>query len=108
METRQGLYYFVYIATNPEKSSLYIGVAGDLGVRLYQLEYDLVYGHDNNDRKDRFTLLLYWEKFEDAVTALDRQRQLNSWSKKRKISLVNTTNPKWEPQNHIIFQGGYF
>ncbi len=99
-------YYFVYIATNLEKAALYVGVAGDLKVRLAQLKRGIPYGH--NKGRDSFNQMLYWEPYEDPIEALKRQKQLNGWSKRKKMSLVSSANPDCRSMNEAIIHGaGY-
>ncbi len=104
IQVNKDRYYFVYITTNESKDLINIGIAGDLSVRLYQLEYDLLYKSEKV--KNACTLLLYWEKFENVYSALSREKELRKWSKKRKVALINTANPEWKSLNEIIFQHG--
>jgi putative endonuclease len=39
--------------------------------------------------------LLYFESFDDVRTAIDREKQLKGWTRKKKIALIQDQNPKW-------------
>jgi hypothetical protein len=38
---------------------------------------------------------VYFENFDDVVNAIDRERQLKRWTRKKKIELVKGMNPTW-------------
>ena len=64
--------YYVYILTNINKSVLYIGVTNELKERLYF--------HQNPEATSKaFTTkykcyhLIYWEYYDDIITAIDRK-----------------------------------
>lgn len=40
--------------------------------------------------------LVYYECFEDPGSAIDREKQLKSGSRAKKIKLIETLNPTWE------------
>ena len=39
--------------------------------------------------------LVYFEQFEDARAAIEREKQLKKWSRAKKNWLVETVNPTW-------------
>ena len=39
--------------------------------------------------------LVYYEFCPDAYTAINREKQIKSWSRKKKEELVNSMNPEW-------------
>ncbi len=92
------LFYFVYITTNQNRSSLSTGITGDLSLRLYQLQYRLIY----QAHRDDCILLLYWEQFEDVNEALLREKELRKLSRRKKESLINRANPEWRVLNQDI------
>lgn len=84
--------YYIYIITNPNKTVLYIGVTNDLNRRLN--------GHyKNRGNKNSFATkyycynLIYFETFPNPCEAIAREKQLKKWSRKKKINLIETTNP---------------
>ena len=85
--------YYVYILTNKYGTVLYTGVTRDLVKRVYE--------HKNHLDKDSFTAkynvtkLVYFEQTTDAKSAIEREKQIKSWSHNRKTSLIFEMNPKW-------------
>ena len=87
------MHYYVYILTNKYGTVLYTGVTKDLVKRVYE--------HKNHMDKDSFTAkynvtkLVYYEQTTDVKTAIEREKQIKSWSRDRKTSLIFEMNPKW-------------
>ena len=79
--------------TNRYQNVLYTGVTNDLIRRVYE--------HKNHIDKDSFTAkynvtkLIYFEQTADVKSALEREKQIKSWSRDRKTSLIFEFNPKW-------------
>ena len=93
--------YYVYILTNKIKSVLYIGVTNNLKDRLYY--------HQNPEANSKhFThkyncnLLIYFEHYKDIDIAIEREKQLKKWSRRKKENLINTKNPNWDFLNDKI------
>ncbi|HET8887237.1 MAG TPA: GIY-YIG nuclease family protein [Salinimicrobium sp.] len=93
--------YYVYILTNKTKTVLYIGVTNNLAERLYY--------HCNPEAFSKaFTAkykcfhLIYFEHYGDIETAISREKQMKGWSRNKKETLVNTTNPNWRFLNEEI------
>ena len=86
--------YYVYILTNKNNNVLYTGVTNDLVRRLYE--------HKNKVHPDSFTAkynvakLVYFAETPDARSAIEREKQIKSWNRKRKNNLVETKNPSWQ------------
>jgi putative endonuclease len=91
----KGLIYFVYITTNPGKTTLYIGVTNDLSARLYQ-------HYQNRGNKETFAgkyfcyNLLYYETFMDMNQAILREKELKNLTRSKKEDLIRSSNPKWD------------
>lgn len=93
--------YYVYILTNKIKSVLYIGVTNDLKTRLYY--------HQNPEANSKhFThkyqckYLVYFEHYQNIEIAIDREKQLKKWNRKKKENLINTKNSSWSFLNDEI------
>ena len=92
--------YYVYILTNRYRNVLYTGVTNDLIRRVYE--------HRNHLIKDSFTArynvtrLVYFETTSDVRSAIEREKQIKSWSRAAKDALVETQNPTWEDQYPMI------
>jgi putative endonuclease len=85
--------YCVYILTNPSHTVLYIGVTGNLGRRLYEHQQKLVPGFST---KYNCTELVYVETTDYIEGAIEREKQLKNWSRKKKEWLINQQNPSWK------------
>ena len=93
--------YYVYILTNKYNTVLYTGVTKDLVRRVYE--------HRNHLDKDSFTAryktakLVYFESVCDIKAAIEREKQIKSWKRERKNTLIERMNPKWEDlYNRIV------
>ncbi|HVD97124.1 MAG TPA: GIY-YIG nuclease family protein [Cytophagaceae bacterium] len=84
---------YIYIITNKNNTTLYVGVTSDLLRRIHE--------HKNHAYKKSFSYkynlekLVYYETFESIEQAISREKQLKGGSRKRKEELINLFNPKW-------------
>ena len=39
--------------------------------------------------------LVYFEVGEDILATIEREKQIKSWVRKKKVALINTFNPDW-------------
>jgi len=87
--------YFIYITTNPSKSTLYIGVTNDLSTRIRQHK-------ENRGKPNTFAgkyycyNLIYFERFGDINHAIEREKELKKWRREKKVNLIVTMNPNWK------------
>ena len=84
--------YYVYIMTNYRMTVLYIGVTNDLERRVYEHKKKLADGFTKKYNLDR---LVYFEETDDVTVAIEREKQLKRWVRRRKAELVATMNPEW-------------
>ena len=86
--------YYVYILTNTHKNVLYTGITNDLIRRVYEHKNHL----DKCSFTDRYNVeyLVYYESTSDVKAAIEREKQIKSWSRKKKNKLIETRNPKWK------------
>ncbi len=85
--------YFVYILTNPSHTVLYIGVTNNLARRLFEHKQKVVKGFTE---KYNCTELIYYERTSQVISAIEREKQLKRWSRKKKENLIKTMNPEWK------------
>ncbi len=86
--------YVVYIATNAQRSKLYIDITGYLEGRLYKLELNSFYTNGHiKDHECKY--LLYCESYIDINIALNREKELKKLSFKKKKALIDQANPEW-------------
>ena len=80
---------YVYILAS-RSGTLYIGVTNDIGRRIYEHKHGLVPGFST---KYKIHCLVYVEEFDRAAEAIAWEKQLKGWTRKRKIALVESSNP---------------
>jgi len=84
---------YIYILTNKNKSTLYIGVTSDLQRRI--AEHNEGIG-SKFTQKYALKHLVYYEKFDNITEAIHREKQLKRWSRLKKEELIIKLNPDWE------------
>ena len=83
--------YFVYILSSKTRV-LYIGVTNSL-IRRIAEHRDGEGGEFS--RRYKTHKLVYYESFQYVNDAIRRETELKGWKRKRKVELIQTTNPKW-------------
>ena len=84
---------YVYIMSNIENGTIYVGVTNNLIRRVYEHKNKLIDGFTKKYELDK---LVYYEIFDNIETAIVREKQLKGGSRKRKLDLINRFNKKWE------------
>nr|WP_064101370.1 GIY-YIG nuclease family protein [Legionella oakridgensis] len=82
----------VYLLTNKHNNVLYTGVTHDLIRRVYEHKNKLEAGFTQKYNVDR---LVYFEGCSGIVMAIEREKQIKGWSRKKKHDLINALNPEW-------------
>ena len=85
--------YYVYILENKLNTAIYTGVTRDLIRRVYEHKKHM----DPNSYTAKFdiTKLVYFESTSDVKAAIEREKQIKGWNRKRKNKLVESKNPSW-------------
>ena len=89
-EPKQG---YVYILFNKKNGTIYVGVTSDLIRRVWEHKNKLVEGFTKDHAVDR---LGYFEASDSIEDAIAREKQIKSWSRKKKLALIEEMNPKWQ------------
>jgi len=84
--------YYVYILASRRNGTLYIGVTNNLGRRVSEHKSDFVEGFI---RKYQVHTLVYYEEFENIITAIETEKRLKKWKRKWKLDLIEKANPEW-------------
>ena len=84
---------YVYLLANKHNNVLYTGVTNDLIRRVYEHKNKLVAGFTQKYNVDR---LVYFEVCSGIVVAIEREKQIKGWSRKKKQDLINSLNPEWD------------
>jgi putative endonuclease len=83
---------YVYMMQSPSRRALYIGVTSNLEKRVYDHKHHLREGFSATYNTIR---LVYFERFSDIRSAIDRETQLKHWRRDKKEWLIQQMNPKW-------------
>lgn len=78
--------------TNQHNTTVYTGISSDLPKRIYEHKNKLTKGFTN---KYNINKLVYYEVLNDPLNAIEREKQIKNYSRKRKEDLINKENPKW-------------
>ena len=84
--------YFVYIITNPRKTTFYTGVTNNLKRRIREHESGR---NDPTHFTGRYKCykLLYYETYDYVNDAIAREKQIKDMSHDKKIELIKKKNP---------------
>lgn len=85
---------YVYIMTNKNKTTLYIGVTSDLRTRVLQHKHHLY--PNSFTAKYKLTYCIYYHHFLSIEEAINRETQLKKWRREKKDQLINQMNPGWD------------
>ena len=84
--------YYVYILTNWNNKVMYIGVTNNLQRRLYEHKTEAIEGFTKQYKVHK---LVYFEQTGDICSAIEREKQLKGWLRRKKNELVESINPEW-------------
>ena len=83
--------YYVYILTNKNHTVLYTGVTSDLIRRVD--EHKIHADPKSFTSKYKTDKLVYFEETSDVNAAIEREKQIKSWSRDQKTDLIFKMNP---------------
>ena len=83
---------YVYILTNKLHTVLYVGVTTSLSRRMKEHAA----GQSAFTRRYNVHKLIYVEEYRNVRDAIAREKQIKSWSRKRKIGLIDSQNSLWK------------
>ena len=84
--------YYVYIMASRSRT-LYTGVTNDLNRRVWEHKHGSAQGFTKKYRVNR---LVYFDSTPDVSAAIEREKQIEGWTRAKKIALIENTNPTWE------------
>jgi putative endonuclease len=85
--------YYVYILSNKNNTVIYTGVTNNLTRRCFEHKSKLIKGFTE---KYNVGKLIYFESFNQVHTAIAREKQMKSFSRKKKEAIINNLNPEWK------------
>lgn len=85
--------YYVYILASATNAVIYVGVTNNLTHRVYEHKQQM----DQRCFTARYRVdrLVYYEPHDSIEAAINREKQIKDWNRKRKNELVASMNPKW-------------
>ena len=89
----QEQHFYIYLMSNPGRTVLYAGVTRNLVKRVWQHKEKVA---DGFTKKYNVTDLVYYEIFDSPLEAIEREKQIKSWSRKRKNQMVEAENSSWK------------
>ncbi len=89
----------VYILAS-KSGVLYTGVTSHLDRRFIEHQRKLRYGFT---AQYNVTHLVHYETFGDIRAAIAREKQIKGWLRKKKIALIEGTNPSWRDLAEDLF-----
>ncbi len=84
-------YYYIYILSNFRRTTLYTGITSNLVKRVYEHKNNLA---DGFSKKYSLHDLLYYETFDNPTLAIEREKQIKGYSRKKKDQLIIKFNPQ--------------
>ncbi len=84
--------YYVYIMTN-HSGTLYTGVTNNIIRRVYEHKNKCIAGFTKKYNIDQ---LVYYDETPDICAAIEREKQIKGWVRKKKIALIESMNPTWK------------
>ena len=89
---REDYLFHVYILSSRSRN-LYIGMTNELRIRVRQHKEQRPGAYTSRYKINR---LVYSEQFQYVLNAIAREKELKSWSRARKVELIELSNPTWE------------
>ncbi len=84
---------YTYILFSQRNGTLYVGVTNDLKRRITEHKEKMIPGFTQRYGVDK---LGYFEEYNDIRLAIQREKELKGWNRKRKLALLEGFNPQWK------------
>ncbi len=82
----------VYIVANKRNGTIYTGVTSDLPKRVWQHREGVA---DGFTTRYGCKMLVWFEMHETMESAILREKKIKAGSRKSKLALIETMNPRW-------------
>jgi len=80
--------YYVYIMSNKSRM-IYTGVTNNLERRVYEHNMKLIPGFTSHYGLD---MLIFFESTNDVTAAIEREKEIKGWVRRKKTALINSIN----------------
>ena len=84
--------YYVYMLASKKNGTLYLGVTNDIVRRGHEHRTKAVDGFTTRYGVDK---LVWFEIYDDPLTAITREKELKKWRRAWKIRLIEENNREW-------------
>jgi putative endonuclease len=84
--------FYVYLLASKKHGTLYVGMTNDIVRRGYEHRSKAVQGFT---KRYSVNQLVWFEIYEDAISAIAREKELKKWRRAWKIRLIEESNPDW-------------
>jgi putative endonuclease len=84
--------YYVYILASRKDGATYVGVTNDIVRRIYEHRSKVVPSFTS---RYNITRLVWFEIYDDPVSAISREKEIKKWKRAWKIQLIEGQNPQW-------------
>ena len=84
--------YYVYILTN-KSNTLYVGVTNDLERRINEHSFKAISSFTSRYNLNK---LIYYQEFSDITDAIDAEKKIKGWTRRKKVELIKTINPEFK------------
>jgi putative endonuclease len=84
--------YYVDILASRKDGAIYLGVTNDIVRRIYEHRTSAVRGFTS---KYNITRLVWFEIYDDPISAISREKELKKWKRAWKTQLIEAQNPQW-------------
>ena len=83
---------WVYMVTNRRDGTLYVGVTSNLARRAWEHREGVVAGFT---KKYGLRRLVWVERYDDILSAIQREKNIKHWPRAWKVDLITAQNPEW-------------
>lgn len=83
----------IYIMTNKNKTTLYVGVTSNLHSRIYEHKTHVY--PKSFTAKYNLEYCVYYEFFPLIEEAINKEKEIKKWRREKKKKLISTLNPEW-------------
>ena len=87
------LAYYVYILASRKDGATYVGVTNDIVRRIFEHRTKAVRSFTS---KYNITRLVWFEIYDDPISAISREKELKKWKRAWKVQLIEAQNPQWD------------
>ena len=84
----------VYILTNDDNTVFFIGATKNLQKQM--IKHMESSGSSSFTQRFKAKKLVYYKHYPNMSTAIEREKEIKAWIRKKKIDLIESVNPEWK------------